>query len=138
MPQAYAVPMEERSWKIPTHDDGLSDWSGWLLDPAILQALSPGHVVRIQIQQFEDYSKGWIVSPYARITGVDGDELTGVIDDPYRSSDEPEVSNGDIVRFRRRSVIEIPTDWEGNEDLEAIAVRTGEGRMTGLLPPTDA
>ena len=134
----YAVGMRERSWRIPTHDSGLSDWSGYLLDPAILQALTVGNVVRIQIQQFEDYSRGWTVSPYARITEVDGDDLAGVIADPYRTSDEPEVSNGDIVHFVRKSVIEIPTDWEGNEDLEGLAVRTGGGRMTGILPPTES
>lgn len=127
----------EPQWKIPTHRSGLSDWSGMLLDTEILDLLTVGHVVRIQIQQFEDVGRGWTVSPYVRITDARGDDLSGVVDDPYRDSDEPEVSNGVDVRFSRRSVIEIPTDWEGNEDLEAAAVRTGESRMSGLLPPSE-
>lgn len=121
---------------IPEFSSGLSDWSGMLLDYAILDALVVGNLVRIQVEERPDSSaSGWTNTPYLRITDVEGDQLSGVIDDPYRSEDDLGLPNGAVVQFRRPSVIEIPTDWEGNKNLAEIAVRTGEARMTGLLGP---
>lgn len=76
-------------------------------------------------------------TPYLKIVEVDGDRLTGEVDDPYRS-DHSWMKNGSMVEFDRSAVTEIPLQWDGNEKLAEQAEFTGLGRqVTGSIDPDD-
>lgn len=125
----------------------INDWSGQQLDPKIRQSIGPGNIVRIQIQATSpdgapsapsDPVDAWHGdTPYLKIVEVDGDRLTGEVDDPYRS-DYTWMKNGRIIEFDRSAVTEIPLQWDGNEKLAEQAEFTGLGRqVTGAIDPDD-
>lgn len=125
----------------------INDWSGHQLDPEIRRSIGPGNIVRIQIQATSpdgapaapsDPVDAWHSdTPYLKIVEVDGDRLTGEVDDPYRS-DYSWMKNGRIIEFDRSAVTEIPLQWDGNEKLAEQAELTGLARqITGAIDPDD-
>jgi hypothetical protein len=111
------------------------DWAGNQLDPGIRRLVGVGSVVRVQVMESGDPEGGWVDTPYLRVTGQDGDRLTGVVDDPYRSESSA-LSDGEVIEFDRVDVMEIPLDWPGNEALAPAATHTGTSReVTGYLDP---
>ncbi|WP_328531520.1 hypothetical protein OG984_10450 [Nocardioides sp. NBC_00368] len=125
----------------------INDWSGQQLDPKIRQSIGLGNIVRIQIQATSpdgapatpsDPVDAWHGdTPYLKIVEVDGDRLTGEVDDPYRSG-HSWMKNGRMIEFDRWAVTEIPLQWDGNEKLAEQAEFTGLGRqVTGSIDPYD-
>lgn len=111
--------------------EDIFDWGGRQLEPQIRSRITVGNIVRVQAEQ--DPQLGWVETPYLRVADVDGDALTGVVDDPYRGADH-ELLNGDTISFERLDVMEIPTDWDGNEGLLPHVEYTGLVRdITGML-----
>lgn len=113
----------------PRRDD-VYDWAGRQLHLDIRRLVGVGHIVRVQVS-----GAGWGDTPYLRVTGQDGDLLTGVVDDPYRS-EHSALDNGAVIEFDRADVTEIPLDWPENAALAPEATYTGTGRdVTGWLDP---
>ncbi|GAA2239821.1 hypothetical protein GCM10010413_46910 [Promicromonospora sukumoe] len=111
------------------------DWSGGQLHPEIRQLVTVGNVVRVQVSENGSAETGWSDTPYLRVTLQDGDRLTGVVDDPYRSQYSA-LDNGTVIEFDRADVTEIPLDWTENEALAPSATHTGRGReITGYIAP---
>ncbi|MFD7022918.1 hypothetical protein [Promicromonospora sukumoe] len=111
------------------------DWAGGQLHPEIRQLVAVGNVVRVQVSENGDPSTGWSDTPYLRVTEQDGDRLTGIVDDPYRSQYSA-LENGTVIEFDRADVTEIPLDWPENEALAPRATHTGRGReITGYIEP---
>ena len=111
------------------------DWSGGQLDAGIRQHVAVGNIVRVQVSENGSPETGWSDTPYVRVTAQDGDRLTGVVDDPYRSQYSA-LENGTELGFDRADVTEIPLDWDENEDLAPRATHTGRGReITGYIEP---
>lgn len=55
-----------------------------------------------------------------QITTVDGSDLVGIVQDTYRQFFEGEtiyVENGESICLKRASIIEVPLNWDGNENL---------------------
>lgn len=107
------------------------DWDGVQLKPAIRYHLAVNHVVRVQV----NYPHGLGEAVYVQITGVEGDDLVGVVQDTNRLFFDGEiiyVPNGKVMRFPRACVVEVPLAW--NPDLQALAEKTGFGRnLTGMM-----
>ncbi|MGW2094563.1 hypothetical protein [Promicromonospora sukumoe] len=111
------------------------DWSGGQLDPEVRRHVAVGNVVRVQVSENGDASTGWSDTPYVRVTEQDGDRLTGVVDDPYRSQYSA-LDNGTVIEFDRADFTEIPLDWPENEALAPSTTHTGRGReITGYIEP---
>lgn len=118
----------------PENSD-LYDWSGHQLKPELRQALTAGHIGRIQLQHL---ASGNSEAVYVQIVSATETELTGVVLDTYRLFFEGEsiyVENGATLSFARECVMEIPLEWDDNETLRPLAQLTGLGRtITGILP----
>jgi hypothetical protein len=115
--------------------EDIYDWAGRQLEPGIRHLVGVGNIVRIQVTEAGEPDTGWADTPYLRITDRDGDTLTGVVDDPYRS-DYSHLNNGDVLEFDRANVTEIPLTWTGNEELAPEATNTGVVReVTGYIDP---
>ena len=116
-------------------EEDVYDWHGAQLNPDIRQHLTVNHVVRIQVNYPENLGE----AIYVQINEVVEDDLIATVLDTYRHFLEDEiiyVENGDIIRFSRACVMEVPIDW--NPDLKAVARFTGLGRsVTGMLPKSD-
>lgn len=107
-------------------------WSGQQLHPDIRNYLTVNHIVRIQVTYPEQRGE----AIYIEITAVLENDLIGVVLDTYRHCFEGEViyiEQGEILRFPRACVTEVPLCW--NEDLKPLAQLTGLGRtIMGMLP----
>ena len=118
------------SFYLPLEQD-IYDWNGDQLHPDIRKQLTVNHIVRIQVIYPEQLGE----AVYVQITKVMDDDLEGVVLDTYRQFFEGEIiylENGEVLRFPRACVIEVPIDW--NESLKPLAQYTGLARsITGML-----
>lgn len=113
----------------------ITDWCGNYIDPKIRNHIGIGNIVRIPIDG---------CTMYFRITGKckQAGWFVGQCEDPYygktdswwmKGSKFPCV-NGDIRRFSKHHVMEIPLDWNANKRLEKHAIYRREKRAyTGSL-----
>jgi hypothetical protein len=91
-----------------------------LTEAQVREALSfyaVNNIVRVSVKHNSGYSEGI----YVQITAVDGSDLIGIVQDTYRQFFEGEtiyVENGESIRFSRASIIEVPLNWDGNENLK--------------------
>ena len=102
------------------HQEDVYDWGGQLLNPEIRSAIAVNNIVRVVVQHNSGYSE----AIYVQITGVEGLYLVGIVQDTYRQFFEGEtiyVENGELVRFPRASIIEVPLGWNENENLKDFA-----------------
>lgn len=92
------------------------DWNGQLLNPDIRSAITVNNVVRVSVKHGSGYSEGI----YIQVTAVSGSDLVGIVQDTYRHFFEGEiiyVENGELIRFPRASIIEVPLGWDENKSL---------------------
>ncbi|QLE54012.1 hypothetical protein FD724_40100 (plasmid) [Nostoc sp. C057] len=98
------------------HQEDVYDWEGKPLNPEIRSAITVNNIVRVSVKHSSGYSEGI----YVQITTVDGSDLVGIVQDTYRQFFEGEtiyVENGESICFSRASIIEVPLNWDGNENL---------------------
>ncbi|TKT79053.1 hypothetical protein [Aquamicrobium sp. LC103] len=131
--------MKEGIVVFSPEEEDVYDWSGRQILPEIRRHIRAGNCVRIQVQ---DEANDYVEAVYVDITEVDEqDILHGIVQDIHRSEmpdgiETFRVENGETISFARRSVIEIPHDWEENENLRDLVEQalTGPARsMTGIL-----
>jgi len=119
----------------PRRED-VYDWHGNQLLPESRGCVGVGNVVRLQ---FMDRGSGWGEVIYVRIVYVRVDKLYGEVLDTFRliESNQEYVRDGEIIEFGRDNIIEIPFDWEENDNLKYLEkMRTGLCRaVTGWIEP---
>ena len=96
--------------------ESVCDWNGKLLNSAIRDAITINNIVRVCIKHDSGYFEGI----YIQVTAVEDSDLIGIVQDTYRQFFEGEiiyVDNGELIRFPRASIIEVPLSWDGNENL---------------------
>lgn len=72
-----------------------------------LLSVAPGDLVKIIFESIPPSAEWGAERMWVIVTGVDGDELTGTLDN--EPADMPQLKPGDIVQFKRGHIIDI--DW---------------------------
>jgi hypothetical protein len=105
----------------------VSAWNGLIFNPEAVQLVKQDYIVRISLyisktSRFND----WIYdfdSPYIKIVEIinneDGEELLlGEVQKQYRTDDDFKypVRTGDRIWFKREHIIEIPIEWQSDDE----------------------
>jgi len=91
------------------------NWNGVVLENEILNHVTVGNIVRVPLE----YPNGYC-GFYFRIIDQIDDVFYGVWEDPYNSGWFDDMNREKVpwlVRFKKCHISEIPTTWEGNENL---------------------
>lgn len=106
----------------------ITDWGGQLMHPKIRNEIKVGNIVRIPVDSN---------TMYFRITAQckKKDWFVGVCEDPYYGDPDFNImpcKNGDIRRFSKYHVMELPLEWSGNKGLKnKVQYRMKSRVMTG-------
>lgn len=116
--------------RYPNND--ITDWSGTKIDPSIRNYVNISNIVRLELNcdkesfclyfriESQCKKKNWFV---------------GVCEDPYHNPELYSTSykNGDKITFSIYHIMEIPLDWNGNNNLKSKVIYRNERReITGI------